>query len=104
MPSIGEVRYYWGVLLDEIVDKMGVTEDKKADAKRELHNAFKDYVELDSITSLSTYDMERYLGMIRMLMAREKGIITKEPNEIEDIENMSMRLFIKKKLHENKSN
>jgi hypothetical protein len=99
MPSLKEIKYYWGVLLEEMVERFGVPEDKKEEAKEELHKAFKDYVELDSITKLDTYDTERYLNMIRMLMIRERGIILREPHETEDIEQMSMRTFLKKKLY-----
>ncbi len=102
MTSISQIRYYWGVLLEEIVSRWGVDEDKKAEAKEELHRMFKSYVDLESITSLETYDMERFLGMIRMLMAREKGITLHEPNENLDVENIGMRLFLKHKLHEEK--
>jgi ABC-type cobalamin/Fe3+-siderophores transport system ATPase subunit len=102
MTSVNEYRYLWGVLLEEIVSRWGVADDKKDEAKKELYRAFKEYVDLDSLTSLETYDAERFLGMIRMLMAREKAMVLKEPNENLDIENIGMRLFLKHKLHEEK--
>ena len=84
--------------MEEILDRLGVVNNREK-AKALLHDAFKDYVELQSTTKLDTYDMERFLNMIRMLFSRERGWVLREPNEEVDIENLSMRVFLKYKLH-----
>ena len=80
---------------------MRIPKVKHKVASKELHQAFKDYAGVDSMTKLNTQQTEKYLSMIRMLMARERGMFLHEPNEPEFLEDWSMKEFLNLKLYDN---
>ena len=99
MPSLKEYKYYYGILLSQICFLFRVKKSNNKEVSKLLHQAFKEYAEIDSITTLTTYQMEGYLSMIRMLMARERGLFISEPNEPDDLVDWSMKNFLKLKLY-----
>jgi len=101
MSSLQEYRYYYGVLLYQICFLMRIPKLKHKQASAELHKAFKEYAGITTMTKLNTSQTERYLSMIRMLMARERGMFLHEPNEPEFIEDWSMKDFLNYKLYDN---
>jgi ABC-type transport system involved in cytochrome c biogenesis ATPase subunit len=97
-----QFKYLHGVVLPQICLYMGIPDNKITEASKEINQAFKSYVNINSLKKLDVSQMESYLSMIRVLCCREKGWIINEPNENLDIENIGMRLFLKHKLHEEK--
>lgn len=79
---------------------MKIPKSKSKEAAVELHDAFKTYAGIDSLTELDTKTMESYLGMVRMLCARERGWLVPLPGEPENIADMSMREFLNLTLKE----
>lgn len=96
MASFKQHRYYRGVLLPELCDKVGI--DNKEDAIKEFHGAFKGYVGVDSTADLTDWQFECYMNFIRMFVCREYGILLKEPNENFDIETIEFKDFLTNKL------
>lgn len=94
-----QFKYLYGVVYRDICFLMKIPKSKHKKASEELHEAFKVYAGIDTLTDLDTKQMENYLGMIRMLMARERGWMMHEPNEPEFIEDYSMKEFLNLKLH-----
>lgn len=80
---------------------MRIPKSKWVKASKELHKAFKDYADIDTITKLNTHQMEGYLSMVRMLAAREKGWFITLPNEPEEAVDWSMKTFLHYHLHNN---
>jgi hypothetical protein len=78
---------------------MRIPKSNRKKASDELHKAFKEYAGIDTLTKLNTREMEAYLSMIRMLMARERGMFLSEPNEPDFLCDWSMQNFIKLKLY-----
>lgn len=99
MPSLKEYRYYYGVLLGQVMFLMRIPKSKQKQASKELHTAFKEYARIGSLTKLNTYQTEQYLSMIRMIMARERGMFLHEPKEPYDIEDWSLHRFLQYKLY-----
>jgi hypothetical protein len=91
MTSVNEYRYLWGVLLEEIVSRWGVDEDKKAEAKEELHRMFKSYVDLESITSLETYMLIIFFIFVKQLDNNEIKIPHLQHCSLHDIVTSSCR-------------
>lgn len=99
MPSAKQIRYYRGVLLPEIAEFMQIRKRHRKEAEDKLHKLFKWYAGFRSITKLNSTEMERYLGMVRMLCSRELGLMAREPNEPEGIEYWPMIKFLNYKLY-----
>lgn len=100
MPSIPQYRYYRGIMLPQIASLLGVRKRNVPKATRELHQAFKDYAGIDTLTKCDKSRTERYFSMIRMLISREKGLFVYEPKEPKGIEWWSMEAFLHYKLYE----
>lgn len=99
MSSLQEYRYYYGVLLSQICFLFHVKKSDNKKVSKMLHKAFKEYAGIDSLTTLNTYQMEGYLGMVRMLMSRERGIFISEPKEDEGCADWDMHRFLQYKLY-----
>lgn len=99
MSSAAQFRYLHGVLLKEICTYMKIKKSNHKMASIELNDAFKLYANAGSLSELSSGDMEKYLSMIRVLCAREKGWVLCEPNEPSDISDWDMHRFLQYKLY-----
>jgi hypothetical protein len=89
-----QFKYLYGVIYRDICFLMKIPKSKSKQASEELHEAFKTYADIDTLTDLDTRQMEWYLGMIRMLCARERGWLLALPHEPDYIVDMSMREFL----------
>ena len=76
------------------MDNLSVDTDR-AQVKQEIHRALKKYFEIESLRDLTTENLYLYIQFIRMIFAREFGILLKKPGEPEDIQNMDMKQFLK---------
>lgn len=94
MGSNKQFAYLYGVIYRDICFLMKIPKSKSKQASKELHQAFKEYANIDTLTDLDTKQMEAYLGMIRMLMARERGWLIACPHEPEYLVDMSMKEFL----------
>lgn len=79
MASIRQLGYYWGVLLPAVCDEMNIDKDKYQEVCGLLHSAFKEYLSIKSIAKLDTHRTEVVFSTIRMLMARERGMLLPLP-------------------------
>jgi len=97
MASVKQLRYYWGVLLPALCEGLGVPKDRHVEITETLHKAFKEYFSLKSISSLNIHKTEIVFSRIRMLMARERGILLPLPNDppMKILEAMPMEMFLK---------
>lgn len=98
MPSVRQYRYYWGVMLEELCDNLGVDSKDRGKVKKMLHWMFKHYFKLKTTTLLPPALMEDYLNHVRILCNTEWGIMLHEPNEA-DTSYMDMEEFLAYKLH-----
>jgi hypothetical protein len=96
MPSARQCRYYFGVLLEELMDKLDVKDCDRRDVRLLMHWMFKRHFKITSITDLPVAVMEEYLTHIRIECNVEFGIFLHEPNE-GDVESMDMGEFLKYK-------
>jgi len=97
MPSARQYKYYFGVLLDELMDKIGVEKADRKHCRLLLHWIFKRYFKVYSTTDLPTSVMEQYLNHIRIDMNVEFGIFLHEPNE-GSLDDMGMKEFLNIKM------
>lgn len=98
MTSIRQYKYYWGVLLQELMDKIGVDHADRGNVSKLLHWMFKKYFKVDSTTDLPPSVMEEYLSHIRIICNVEFGIFLHEPNE-DNMEDMEMGEFLNYKMN-----
>lgn len=98
MTTVRQWRYYFGVLLEELMDKIGVQPEDKKHVRLLLHWMFKKYFRVRSTTDMPPSVMEEYLSHIRIVCNVEFGIFLHEPNE-EDVEDMDMKEFLHYKIN-----
>jgi hypothetical protein len=70
--------YYWG-LIDRALKELGIAKPHLKEAKNELHEALKTYMDIDSISGLTDnkenrYQLWLYANKASMIMARELGL------------------------------
>ncbi|MFA5299805.1 MAG: hypothetical protein WC389_16600 [Lutibacter sp.] len=96
MASPRQLAYYWGVLLPAICDELGIKKEHAKEACDELHQAFKEYFNLKSIGALDTHKSESVFGAIRMIMARERGMLLPMPHDppVKILRIMPMQMFL----------
>jgi hypothetical protein len=99
MPSARQYRYYFGVLLEELMDKIGVEKADRKHCRLFLHWIFKRYYKVYSTTDLPTSVMELYTNRIRIDMNVEFGVFLHEPNE-GNVEDMDMKEFLNIKMED----
>ena len=87
--SMRQNRYYWGVVIQVLLDFMG---DVEPGADEDLHRALcsmfltdKAYKipKIKSTSSLSTKEFEDYLEKIRIWAAKDLQVVIPLPNEVE---------------------
>ncbi|MFW6248207.1 MAG: hypothetical protein ACOC4J_00385 [Bacteroidota bacterium] len=61
------------MILEATLNHLGITE-KRTKIKNEIHNAFKSYHDIDTLTSLSVDELKQYVGWVSMFTAREYGV------------------------------
>jgi hypothetical protein len=78
---------------------MKIPKSKHVQASKELHKAFKNYVDIDTLTTLDNKQMQSYIGMVLMLCSRERGWLIPLPNEPEYLCDMSMKEYLSVTFH-----
>jgi len=88
---------YYGLLLEDIMNVFKIKTNRNQ-AKDKIHEAIKEYYNIESVADLSTEKLRILVNKVRMVFAREFGILLKEPREPDGIHKMEMKEFLKLKL------
>jgi hypothetical protein len=92
---VSHLRYYRGPMLKFISEKLYGRSDRET--LQSLHEAFKEYMDIDTLRGKSYEELRKYTAAIRTYMVTEHAVLVPLPGEkdLGDLDEMEMKEFLK---------